>query len=387
MKQDVIVVGGGIIGAAITYFLAKQGISVTLIEGTDIAAGTSSSCDQAVLLQTKKPGPLLELAIQSNEIYKSLEEELEESIEYRQGGGMILMENEQHKIMLEELVKKQNKVGLKVRTVSREEIIEKQPGLAPHIIGSTWSDEDAKVNSLKTSLSFVRAAKRFKASVLLGKPVQSLILDNNRVIGVSLKDENLYAESIIVAAGVWTPKLLDSLNVHVPIVPRRGQILVTEKLPPMFNANILSGAYIAAKSGATGESNNPYGVGLVMGQTVSGNVLIGGSREFVGFDVSTSPEVIRMIGNAAVHVFPHLKDVKIIRTFAGLRPYTPDSLPIMSNVPKYPGLYICAGHEGDGIALAPISGKIMADLLCGLPSSLELSSFSLERFKGAVAHA
>ncbi|MEH7236427.1 NAD(P)/FAD-dependent oxidoreductase [Bacillus sp. JJ1562] len=386
MKQDVLVVGGGIIGAAITYYLAKQGIRVTLVEGTDIAAGTSSSCDQAVLLQTKKPGPLLELAIQSNALYKNLEKELGESIEYRQGGGMILMENEQHKTMLEELVKKQKQVGLQVDIVSREEIMKRQSGLAPHIIGSTWSDEDAKVNSLKTSLAFVRAAKRLHANVLLRKQVQRLLLENNRVAGVDLGSEKLYADSVIVAAGIWTPQILDSLEVHVPIVPRRGQILVTEKLPPLFKSNILSGAYIAAKSGSGGQDSNPYGVGLVMGQTLSGNVLIGGSREFVGFDVSTTPEVIRMIGAAAVKVFPLLKDVRIIRTFAGLRPYTPDSLPIMSDVPEYPGLYICAGHEGDGIALAPISGKIMSELFTNVPPSIDVASFSLERFKGVVAH-
>lgn len=382
MSKEVIVVGGGIIGAAITYYLARRGINVTLIEGKDIASGTSSSCDQAVLLQTKKPGPLLELAMKSNDLYKNLEDELGVSIEYRQGGGMILMENEEHKVLLEQLVAKQQKVGLKVNTVSREEILERQPGIASHVIGSTWSDEDAKVNSLKASLAFVNAAKRLGAEVLLGEPVKSLLSSENRIIGVELKDKRHYADMVIVAAGVWTPQLLNDIGVEVPITPRRGQILVSEKLPLIYKSNILSGSYIAAKSGSG--NSNPYGVGLVMGQTYSGNLLIGGSREFVGFNVSTTAEVTRLISKAAVNVFPELRHVRIIRTFAGLRPYTPDGLPIMSKVPSYKGLYICAGHEGDGIALAPISGKFMADLICDGFSDLDTFPFSSERFQEEI---
>lgn len=378
MKQKVIVIGGGIIGTSVAYYLSKNEVEVTLFESKDIAAGSSGSCDRAIMLQSKKPGPTLELALKSAEMYKTLEAELEEDLEYHKGGGMILIENEFELKVIQDMVKRQNQAGLDVSVISGDEARKIVPTLSKNIIASTWWSEDAEINPMGTAFAFARAAQKRKTKINLNFEVQELLTVNGRIAGVKANNENYYADSVVMCTGVWTKKILESLDIDVPIIPRKGQILVTERLPKVIDCNILSGSYIASKLQKA--SDNPYGIGLAIGQTKSGTLLIGGSREFVGFDSSTNSEVIREIAKIAIQFFPFLKNVNLIRTFSGFRPFTPDNLPIISEVPMVPGLFIAAGHEGDGIALAPITGKLLSDMICGQKIDFDLEAFSFERF-------
>ena len=378
MKQKAIVIGGGIIGTSIAYYLSKNEVDVTLFESKDIAAGSSGSCDRAIMIQSKKPGPTLDLALKSAEIYETLEFELEEDLEYRKGGGMILIENEFELEVIQEMVDRQNQAGLDVSIISGDDAREKIPSLSKSIIASTWWSEDAEINPMGTAFAFARAAQKRNVKVKLSYNVQGFLIENGRVVGVKANKENFYADSVVVCTGVWTKSLLQSINIDVPIVPRKGDILVTERLPKVIDCNILSGSYIASK--LQKGTDNPYGIGLAIGQTESGTLLIGGSREFVGFDSSTNSTVIREIAKRAVQAFPFLKNVNLIRTFSGLRPFTPDNLPILGEIPSVEGLFIAAGHEGDGIALAPITGKLMAEIICGQKTDFDMEPFSIQRF-------
>lgn len=383
MRQKVIVVGGGLIGAATTYYLSKQGVDVTLIESRDIASGTSGACDKAIMMQSKKPGPLLELALQSAALYKGLEQELEADLEYREGGGMILFETPEEREAIHQLVARQREAGLDVQLLTRDEARLRQPGLADHILGTTWWDHDAEVNPLYVSFSMVRAAQRRGAVLRLGTRVSRILTERDRVVGVECEGEKMYADAVVAAMGVWTPLLLKALNLDIPILPRKGQILVSERLPAFALCNVLGGSYITAKmTSKTKESraSASAGVGLSFGQTSSGNLLIGGSREFAGYDTRTCVEVTRAISQCATRVFPTLKNIRILRVFSGLRPYTPDGKPILGPIEQWPGLYIAAGHEGDGVALCPITGKIMAEIVCGLEASHDIRPFLLSRF-------
>lgn len=381
MSQRVIVVGGGIIGASTAYYGAKAGMDVILLESDYIAAGTSSACDQGILLQTKKPGPTLNLAIESSKMYEQLEKELDADIEYKKGGGLIIMENELEKEMVEKHADQLRQFGIKIDSLSTEEVRAKQPELGKHLLGATWCADDAKVNSMKASFELVNAAERLGAEVRYGAKVTRILTEGDCVIGVEVNKEKIYADKVILTTGVWTAPLVEDLGVELPIIPRRGHILVTEKLPPTLHSNILSGAYIAAKSkGNEVDPNNPAGVGLVIGQVASGNILIGGSREFVGFKQGTSDAIVRAISTAAAQAFPKLADTRIIRAFIGFRPFTADGLPIIGAISQLPGLYICAGHEGDGIALAPVSGRVITEIVAGKETFMDMSPFSPDRF-------
>lgn len=383
---DVLIVGGGIVGTSTAYYLARKGVSVMLLEAADIAGGTSGSCDRAIMIQSKNPGPLLEIALAGASIYKSLEKDLGEDLEYNSQGGMIIIEREEEMKVMESIVERQRKAGIDVRLIGREEALLRQPAVSPHILGATYWDGDADVNPMCVCFAMSRAARAMGARINPGTRVTGLLMEKGRVIGVRTPSGEIRAEKTVVATGVWTPDLVKTAGLKIPIIPRKGQIIVTERLSPIIRGNVLSGSYIACKHSPElaekeGGEDSKLGIGLSLGQTRSGNLLIGGSREFAGYDRSISSEVLRAIAGNAVRLFPVLKNVHFIRSFAGLRPYTPDGLPILGSVGERPGLYIAAGHEGDGIALGPVTGSIMADLIAAVPAGWDLTPFKPERFK------
>lgn len=387
-KADVIVVGGGVIGTAIAYRLVERGLDVLLLDKGGIASGTSGACDQAILLQSKKPGRHLQLARASAELYGHLEDELATDIEYERHGGMIIIETEQQLGVMSTFVEQQRQAGLDVRLITAEEAHRRQPGLAPHILGATWSDEDAQVNPLLLCFAFARAALRRGARLRTGVTVTGLCAHGDRVTGVQTDQGLIAADWVVLAAGPRTPELAGTVGCELPIRPRRGQLIITEPVPAMVCGDVLCARYIASKLDPSLAANTEdpvarYGVGLSLAQTASGNLLIGGSREFAGFDRSTSPEVIRAILGHALRIMPALAGIRAIRSMAGLRPFTPDSLPIIGPDPARPGLIIAAGHEGDGIALAPITGVIVADLIAGGPGAALVAGLGPERFWAA----
>lgn len=384
-SPDVIVVGGGIMGTSTAYYLAGKGIRVMLLEMSDIAGGTSGACDRAIMIQSKNPGPLLNMALASAAIYRYLEEELGETLEYNRKGGMIVIERAEELSVMKHIVARQREAGIDVKLIGREEALRRQPALSPHITGATWWDGDADVNPVSVCLALARAARARGAQLMTGVKVNGLIREKNRVVGVSTRQGKVRAEKTVLAAGVWTPALGKSAGVNIPVVPRKGQILVSEKIPPLITGNVLSASYIACKHNPrlaeeAGEREKKLGLGLSLGQTRSGNLLIGGTREFAGYDRSTSSEAIMAVAANAARLFPELKRVRIIRSFAGLRPYTPDGLPLLGQVAGRPGMYVAAGHEGDGVALGPVTGKIMADLIAENKVEWDLTPFNPERF-------
>lgn len=386
---DAIVVGSGVIGTSIAYRLAQRGLKVLQIDRAGIAAGTSGACDQAVMLQSKKPGRHLEMALASAAIYAGLEEELGMPIEYARHGGMIVIETEEQLQVMTGFVAQQRQAGLAVELLPRDEARRRQPGLAPHVVAATWSDQDAKANPMLLAFAFARAGRRLGVRHLFGITVTGLITAGGRVVGVRTDRGDYHAAWVILAAGPHTPAIARQAGCDLPIRPRRGQLIVTEPLPPVVRGNINCARYIASKlNPALLEADDPaarMGIGLSLGQTDAGNLLIGGSREFVGFDRSTVPGVIQAILQHAMRMFPALGGVRAIRTLAGLRPYTPDSLPIIGHDPERPGLVIAAGHEGDGIALAPVTGVMVADLLTGGPAAQLAQGLGPERFRKVTA--
>lgn len=360
---DAVVIGGGVIGTSIAYRLAENR-KVLLIEKDDIGAQTSGSCDKAIFLQSKKPGFPIKLAKASRQIYENLEEELGASIEFKRDGGMIVIEKKEHVPFMTNFVKKQNKAGIDVEMLNRKEALERQPCLSPNIVGSTYSKEDAEVNPLLLSRAFAEASKRKGVEVRTHTEVTGITCNHGKVVGVETNKGYIATELVINAAGPFSPKVAEMAGIGLAIMPRRGVILISEKVDPMINGNILCSQYIAAKHlEGSNEDNLPYGIGLSLGQTNSGNLLIGGSREFQGFQKSVDSEVLSAIAMHASRIAPALKNIRIIRSMVGFRPFTGDGLPVIDESQEVKGFVIAAGHEGDGIALAPITGILVASLV------------------------
>jgi sarcosine oxidase subunit beta len=403
--SDVIIIGGGVIGAATAYYLSKRNIKTILVEKNDLASGTSGACDGCIFMQSKKPGRHLELALQSAKLYQTLPDELECDIGYKQSGGMILIESKEQIAAMRQFTQQQQNAGLEVELLEIEDALKIERHLSPKLIGATYSPMDAQVDPLSLTFAFAAAAKRLGAQILTDTEVTSIAVKNGKVEGVQTSSGKIAAEIVINAAGVYAPFIGKMVGVEIPIIPRRGQILVTEPLPPLINSIMLCACYIAAKyeiewqggkeanrnaecgmrnselkesflipnsefpipNSSEGKADShltddaQLGVGTVLEQHHASNILIGSTREFVGYDRRVTIEGMRAIAHHAKNIMPILRDVNIIRSFAGLRPYTSDGLPFIGYIGGPEGFLVAAGHEGDGIALAPITGKLMVD--------------------------
>lgn len=384
-NAEIIVIGGGVIGTSIAYHLAKRGRRVTLLEKDDLASGSSGACDIDIILQSKNPGIHLQLAMKSAELYKKLVRELECDIEYENTGGMILIEDEKQMGAMREFVRRQKATGLEVELLDFKEASKLQRGLSPHLLGATYSPWDAHVNPMKLCFAFARAARQMGAEILTGTPAVDIRVKGGRVKSVLAGSEEIETDTVINAAGVYAPAICKMVGLSAPIKPRRGQIIVTEPVPRFVMGDVLSARYIAAKYNprlleGSDDLETRLGVGLSLSQTRNGNLLIGGCREFAGYDKKTTYEALKAILTHATRHVPLLRGIHVIRSFAGLRPYTPDGLPILGPVREVEGFIMAAGHEGDGIALSPITGKIISDLVVDGKSDIDVKPLSLDRF-------
>lgn len=377
-KADVVVVGGGVIGSSILYHLAKRKIQAVLLEKGELISGASGACDGLIFLQSKKPGPHLRLAQEGTKRFSNLKHELHFEIEYRNSGGMIVIENDHELKVIERFVAKQRKIGLDISLLDIDQAREKEPSLSEKIFGSTFSPSDGKVNPLLLTHAFIRSAKKLGARVFTENEVTGIVLESHQVRSVKTGKGEIETTTIVNAAGAYAPEIGKLVHLDIPIKPRRGQLLVTEPMPPVLNRGVLSAKYIAAKfDPALAETE---GEGISIDQTSSGNFLLGSTREFVGFDTQTTHQAMTNIATQAMHIIPQLKDTHIIRAFAGLRPYTPDGMPILGNVDGVEGFIVAAGHEGDGVALSPITGEVIAELIDTNTTPISLNEFRLERF-------
>ena len=387
---DVVVIGGGIIGTSVAYYLAKSGFQVSLLEKNGVGCGTSGSCDGFMFLQTKKPGLSLEIAMESAKMYTSLSQELDFNVHYRRDGGLILIETAEQLEIMEKITQKQKALGLDVTIIDIQETLKREPKVSDKLLGAVYSPMDGHVNPMKVTMGYMQAAKRLGTVIHQDAEVLDLEPDaGSSTARVVTKDFVVSAPWVVNAAGAWAPEIGKMVGLDLPIIPRRGQILVSEPLPPMFNHVMLCARYIAIKHNpnlvkGTNDRGLALGVGFGVEQTDNGNLLISNSRDFAGYDKRTTHEVVKEISKYALRFIPCFKNLDIIRAYAGLRPYTPDGLPIIGPVCSMENLVISAGHEGDGIAQAPITGKMVADYIRTGKTQFPLEAFSLDRF-GAEA--
>lgn len=327
----------------------------------------------------------MELAIRSIAMFEELSKELGMDIEYRKDcGGMQPAETKLEWEILSEIVKEQRQSGVDIRMISIEEACKIEPQLNPDLYGALYSPTSGKVNPIRLTFAYVQAAKRLGAQVLSNTEVTDVLVKMGRVMGVETSKGTYYADQVIDAAGSWAAEIAAMAGVDLPIRPRKGQLFITEPLGPFMDVTLQCARYnvIKFKPEAVGDKAVlRMGASLSIEQTENGGLVIGSTREFVGYDRENTLEAMEVTMRRAMRFFPALKDVNIIRAFAGLRPFTPDGIPVIGEVEKLPGFFVAAGHEGDGIALAPITGKLMAELLVQGKSSYSLEAFSPNRFR------
>jgi glycine/D-amino acid oxidase-like deaminating enzyme len=375
----IVVIGGGVIGTSVAHYLACKGAKVTLLEKGDLASGSSGACDGLIFIQSKKPGVHLQLALASLELYEELYKELPGHIEFKKSGGMVIFETDAEFEAMCGYIQDQQATGIDVSLLNTNQALKKEPYLSKHIKGATFFPLDAQVNPIALTLGFALSAKQNGARIITRTIVKGIKIQNNRVSSVQTDQGDFNTDVIINAAGANASEIAAMVGINIPITPRRGQIVVTQAVKPILKHCLISAKYIAAKYHPALAKEK--GEGISMEQTQNGNLLLGSTREFAGFNKQNTPEGITRIIEQTTRIIPELKKLHVIRTFAGLRPYTPDSLPILGQVDHPKGFVMAAGHEGDGIALAPITGKLIAQMILTGKTDIPLDAFAVDRFQ------
>jgi len=386
LSSEFVVIGGGVIGTAIAYYLCKEGAEVMIVEEDDLASGASGACDGFVSLQTKQLGSHLDMARESAQLFPSLVEDIDVDTEYNPCGGLMLAKTAGQLKELKARAKKLKAAGLDVDILSPEEIKSYLPEVSEDIKGASYCAADAQVNPYKLTLGLAQKAQDAGATILKGCKVENIVVTNNRVREVDTSAGSIHSRRVICAAGTGSNQIGKMIIVDIPILPQRGQILVTEARERMLDVIVSGAEYLGTKANIeelmpTEEEYAKLGLGFTAEQTASGNILLGSTREFAGFDNETTPDAINAIAKNAMEFIPWIEDLDVIRSFAGLRPYSPDGLPILGTVKGVKGFYMATGHAGDGVCLAPITGKLVSELVLDGETSMDIEPFSLYRFK------
>ncbi|WP_179889347.1 FAD-binding oxidoreductase [Streptomyces sp. st115] len=361
--MKVVVVGAGIVGAACAFHAVAAGLDVTVLDRGPVGAGTTSRGEGNILLSDKEPGPELELARLSRELWGEVAEELgPESVEFETKGGLVVASTPEALTALHAFAARQAESGVRTEPVERPGDLE--PHIAPGLPGGVHYPQDAQVQPVLAAAGLLRAAVRRGARTHTGEAVAAVTGTGGRITGVRTADGSvLAADAVVNAAGTWGGEVGRRLGTPVEILPRRGFVLVTEPLPPMIRRKVYSADYVAnvASSDAGLETS------CVVEGTRAGTILIGASRERVGFDTAMNPAVVTALAARACRLFPFLRGVHLIRAYRGFRPYCPDHLPVVGPDPRVPGVVHACGHEGAGIGLAPATGALVTAQLLGTP--------------------
>jgi sarcosine oxidase subunit beta len=378
-KPAVVVIGGGVIGAAVTYYLSKAGIPVVLVERDDLASGTSGACSAFIWLGTKKPGIHLTLARSSLELMQDLVNDLDHEIENQLCGEMLLIETEGDLQFMKDFVARQRQGGVDIRLLTRSEAKEMQPALAEErIVGATYSPLGMLVNSIEFVLGLIKSAEKMGAEIRLRTKVKNIATEGGRVRAVRTDRGHIETSCVVNAAGVDAPEIGAMVGIKIPIIPLRGQILVTEPAPPLLRVPTIESRYLAVKRDPELlKKTTRSGVTCGIWQSVRGNIYLGSSKEFVGYNRGITQEAMATIAQKTITFYPGLAGLQVIRAYAGLRPYTEDGLPILGRVE---GFILATGHGGDGVALSPITGKLISELIVTGKPSIPIEKLGLSRF-------
>ncbi|PHB96306.1 glycine oxidase [Bacillus wiedmannii] len=384
---DVLIIGGGIIGCSIAYYTSKYGRDVTIIEKGEFVSGTSSRCDGNILAIDKDPGFDSQMSLVSQKLVTELSEELENSFEYRAPGSILVCESEEEMEAAQQWVNRQKEVGLPFRMLDRQDIREESPFFAEDLLGGLECATDSTVNPYLLAFSLLTESKKFGTKAFNHTEVKEMKRDIDGSFIVETTNGTFTAKQVVNAAGVWAPKIGQMLDVNIPIEPRKGHIIVASRQQHVGCRKVMEFGYLISKFGGKRKVDaltEKYGVALVFEPTESQNFLIGSSREFVGFHTKINNEVIKCIANRAIRFYPKMADMMVIRSYAGLRPWTEDHLPIISRVEHIPNYFIAAGHEGDGISLAAVTGKVIEELLNEKETIIPIEPLRLSRFTERV---
>jgi glycine/D-amino acid oxidase-like deaminating enzyme len=373
---DVAVIGGGVIGCAVAYYTAKQGARVIVIEREAVGAGASSANAGSINMSTKRERAILALGMASQRLYESLSKELGCDVEYTVVGKLIVAEREAEVAFLEELATTQRAAGAPVEIVSSERCRQLNPLLEGAVLAGLYCPTDAQANPFRVTQGYARAAQNRGVRFLTKAEVNAIDLEGRRIAAVSTTQGRVRTKWVVNAAGAYAAHIGSMAGVRHEVIPKRGQLVVLEAAEALPTLGVSGATMLLSKHGVGGAAApDPLNLAFYYSSRPrSGTVLLGSTNELAGFDARVTAGALARICDCALRVMPRLERSSVLRSWAGLRPYSACG-PLLGRVPGPEGYAVATGHGGDGMALAPITGAYVSALIARDGGPYELDEF------------
>ena len=375
---DVVVIGAGVVGCSVAYYLAREGINVTILERDAIGSGASAHATGSLSLLGAEfsPGPSFQIARASSSEFQQIVPELESAtgmnlLYQRRPSLRLALDDEEAGLIKSSMVWQQPHV--KMHWIDAREVHSIEPRLSPSIIGAVYEDESAQVDSYRLNLALGRGAE-LKGANILYREVTGLVTSGPTISGVKTASEDIHCGTVVVAAGTWSRAFTPWLGFPVPVRPMKGERLLLnypgEPLPVLISSP-KRGHMISRTDGFTS-------VGSTGGRDYDQKELFWGEE----FDRQPTESARLELLQRAIDVFPDLERAELVQQLAGSRPLSPDSKPIIGPIPGREGVLLATGHTTKGIHLGPITGRIITDYICRGSTRIvsDMSEFLPERF-------
>lgn len=386
---DVVVIGAGIVGVAGSYFMAETGLKVLTLDEKHPCGGTTGSCDAAVSVATKKPGLMMRLARSSVATYRQLTADgVVKSFHERP--SYLLAQTAEEAEVLEHHAEALRSAGVRAETRTGDAMRALAPGLSAGVVSGVVAPDEGHAVGYHVVDDLLRHSK---AVLRRPVPVERILIEGGRAAGVVTKTETIRAATVVLAAGLGSGLLAEPLGLDLTIRPRKGQIAVTERRAPYrLEGSLVSARYLLSKGSQKIEGQESagwsrYRLGTVLAPLVTGQLLIGATREDNRGETAVDFQALAGILREAVKLYPPAAEGRLLRAFAGLRAAVSDGLPILGPHPSIAGLWLATGFEGDGIGLGPQIGRMVQQMVAGEALAEDISPLAPARFlrKGAAA--
>jgi sarcosine oxidase subunit beta len=362
---DAIIIGGGIIGCATGYYLAKKGFKVYLFEKKYLTAGSTGRCIGGIRQQFSTELSI-KVAMESMKKFKTMADELNQDIEFHQGGYLFLAHSESKMKTYLRLIELQQSMGLDVEYINTDDIKKIVPGInTTDLLGGAYCPTDAQANPFLCVDGYAKGIRK-RGEVFAYKEVTGINIAGGKIKSIKTTDNEIYYSPVLVnAAGPFLKKTAQLVGIDVPIAAERHEALITEPMDRFFDMMIVDyrddGCYF----------NQKWGKGSIIGcYTPKPNV--------PGHSLGTSFEFVKEMGRRTGRLIPRLKDSKIIRHWSGSYEMTPDGNPVLDKT-DVTGFFIVGGMCGHGFMLGPEIGSLAADFIADEKTTYDISAFALKR--------
>jgi len=369
---DVVVIGAGIVGAACAEALSRAGVRVLVLE-RDFAGGGTTAAGMGHLVVMDDSPAQLALTTYSERLWNALLPELPSNVEHEACGTLWVAEDEAQLDAIRAKHRVYADAGVATEILDPVQLASAEPQLRPGLAGALRVPDDGVIYPPVATLALLERACAAGAELREGVCVDAVGAREVRVGG-----EHIACDAVVNAAGAAAP----ALTPEIPIVPRKGHLVITDRYPGFCRHQLVELGYLASAHTMTSES-----VAFNVQPRATGQLLIGSSRELAGWDPAINPAIVHRMLDRALDFMPALARISAIRTWTGFRPATPDKLPLIGAWDETPGLWIAAGHEGLGITTALGTGQLLADLLLERTPAIDPAPFAPSRVHAtAEAH-